>query len=287
MNIAVLSLALVLGADVKPAVELLWPDGAPGARGDEVLDKPSLTLFLPEAGKANGTAVIICPGGSYFQLCSDYEGEEPAEWLRQRGVAAFVLRYRLASRYGHPAPMLDIQRAIRLVRYRAREWNIDPKKIGVWGFSAGGHLASTACTHFDSGNTDATDPIERVECRPDFAILCYSLITLSPPYTHLGCRNALLGTHPDEKLIDELSNEKHVTAQTPPTFLFHTDADISVVPENSILYYLALRQAKVPAELHIYGVGKHGAGLGHKNPALSSWTGRLEDWMKGRELLPK
>jgi acetyl esterase/lipase len=287
MNAAILSLTLILAAEAPPSVELLWPGDAPEAKGTEVADKPSLTVFLPPANSANGTAVIVCPGGGYQHLADSYEGREPAEWLNKRGAAAFVLRYRLAPRYHHPAPMLDVQRAIRTVRARAKEWRVDPAKIGVWGFSAGGHLASTAATHFDDGRPDAADPIDRVSCRPDFAILCYPVITFLPPFAHQGSRNSLLGAYADEKLVESLCNEKHVTSQTPPTFLFHTNADAGVVPENSVLFYVALRKAKVPAELHIYETGKHGVGLAPKDPVLSSWTARLEDWMKGRQLLAK
>jgi acetyl esterase/lipase len=287
MNSLFLSACLVLGADVAPNVELLWPQGAPGAKGDKAEDKPSLTVFLPPASVANGTAVIVCPGGGYQHLASSYEGNEPAEWLQKRGVAAFVLRYRLSPRYRHPTPMLDVQRAMRLVRSRAKEWAIDPQRIGVWGFSAGGHLAATASTHFDAGNPGAPDPIDRVGCRPDFSILCYPVITFEPPLAHMGSRNALLGPEADPMLVESLCNERQVTARTPAAFLFHTDTDVGVLAENSVLYYLALKKAGIAAEMHIYGKGKHGVGLAANDPVLSSWPARLEDWMRGRGLLPK
>jgi acetyl esterase/lipase len=294
MNLALLGVALLFPADVPadkvevPAdrVELLWSGGAPGAVGDEEADKPSLTVFLPPADKAVGTAVIVCPGGGYQHLAATYEGKEPAQWLNQRGIAAFVLRYRLAPRYRHPAPMHDIQRAIRTVRARAKEWGVDPHKIGVWGFSAGGHLAATAATHFDDGAPAAADKIDRVSCRPDFAILSYPVITFLPPFGHRGSRDNLLGKDADEKLIDSLCNEKQVTADTPPTFLFHTNSDAGVTAENSVLFYLALRKAKVPAELHIYEKGKHGVGLAPKDAILATWTARLDDWFKVRGLVP-
>jgi acetyl esterase/lipase len=287
MNLALLTLALTFSADPPTKVELLWPDGAPGAKGTEAADKPSISVFLPPAGKATGAAVVICPGGGYAHLAFDYEGEDCARWLSQRGVAGFVLRYRLAPRYQHPAPMLDVQRAIRTVRARGKEWGVEPNKIGVWGFSAGGHLASTAATHFDDGKPDAADPIDRVSCRPDVAILCYPVITFEPPYAHMGSRYNLVGKDADPKLVESLCNDKQVTPKTPPTFLFHTSADTAVPPENSILFYLALRKAKVPAEMHIYEHGRHGAGLGTKDPVLSSWPSRLEDWLKGQNFIAK
>jgi acetyl esterase/lipase len=288
MNAALL-LALTVsaaGAD-RPAVEWLWPKGAPGAVGNEAADRPSLTVFLPPAEKATGAAVVICPGGGYGVVVDTYEGREPAEWLNKRGVAAFVLRYRVAPRYHHPAPLQDVQRALRLVRARAKEWGVDPQRLGVWGFSAGGHLASTAATHFDDGKADADDPIDRAGCRPDFAILCYPVITMEPPYTHGGSRQNLLGKAPDPKLVEDLSNERRVTTKTPPAFLFHTGEDTAVPAENSVRFYLALRQAGVPAELHVYEKGRHGVGLALSDPVLSSWPDRLAAWLEVRGLLAK
>jgi acetyl esterase/lipase len=269
----------------KQSIVLLWPQGAPDAVGQDEKDKPSLTIFLPPAEKATGAAVVICPGGGYGFLAVDHEGKQIGEWLNSIGVAAFMLKYRIAPRYHHPAPMQDAQRALRTVRARAKEWHIDPQRIGIWGFSAGGHLASTAGTHFDNGKTDADDPVERASCRPDFLILSYPVITMALPYTHMGSRQNLIGKDPDPKLVESLSNEKQVTAKTPPTFLFHTNADDGVLPENSVRFYLALRQAKVPAELHIYEKGPHGVGLAPKDPVLSTWKDRLQAWMKSRGLL--
>lgn len=285
-NIALFTLGLTLcGAGDPPKIELLWPKGAPGAVGTEERDKPSLTIHLPPADKATGTAVVVCPGGGYGGLAVGHEGKDPAEWLNRHGIAAFVLRYRLGPRYHHPAPLQDAQRALRIVRSRAGEWKLDPKRIGIWGFSAGGHLASTAATHFDDGNADAEDLIERVSCRPDFAILCYPVITLRPPYAHMGSRHNLLGDKPDDKLVDSLCSEKQVRKRTPPTFLFHTNADTAVPPENSILFYQALRKAGVPAELHIYEVGQHGVGLAVGRGAAAAWPDQLAAWMKTRGLL--
>jgi acetyl esterase/lipase len=288
MNVAWIALSLALTAPAaEPKVEPLWPGDAPGAMGSEAKDKPTLTMYLPPADKANGAAVVVCPGGGYGGLATDHEGKQPAEWLNGLGVTAFVLKYRVAP-YRHPVPLQDAQRALRTVRARAGEWNVDPGRVGIWGFSAGGHLASTAATHFDDGKADASDPIERVSCRPDFLILAYPVITMTgPPVTHMGSRNNLLGPNPDEKLIEELSNEKQVTAKTPPTFLFHTNADNGVVPENSILFYLALRKAGVPVELHIYEKGPHGVGLAPKDAVLSTWPDRLAAWLDGRGLLKK
>jgi acetyl esterase/lipase len=284
---ALIALPLICAADKAPKTELLWPKGAPGAVGTTDADKPALTIYTPPADKANGTAVVVCPGGGYGALAMGHEGKDVAAWLTKRGVTAFVLKYRLGKRYRHPAPMQDVQRALRTVRARAKEFEIDPHKVGVWGFSAGGHLASTAATHFDDGKADADDPIEKQSCRPDFAILCYPVISMEPPYTHSGSRNNLLGDKPDAKLVESLCNDKQVTAKTPPTFLFHTNEDKGVPAENSVLFYLALRKHGVPAELHIYEKGGHGVGLAPNDPVLSSWPDRLEAWMKTRGLLKK
>jgi acetyl esterase/lipase len=266
-------------------VILLWPDGAPGAIGTEEVDRPTLEIYLPPVAKAAGTAVVICPGGGYALLEMIHEGRETAEWLNLLGVAAFVLKYRLGPRYHHPAMLQDAQRALRYVRTHAREFGVSPGRIGIMGFSAGGHLASTAATHFDSGNPSAADPIERASSRPDFLILGYPVISFTTQYTNYGSRNMLLGFNPDPKLLENLSNEKQVTGETPPTFLFHMTEDKVVAVENSILFYLALRKAGVPAELHIYEKGKHGVALARNDPVLSSWTTRLADWLKTRGLL--
>jgi acetyl esterase/lipase len=223
-----------------PAPELLWPNGAPGALGTADEDKPSLTPYL--AKSPNGTAVIVCPGGSYMHLAMDHEGVQVARWLNSLGISAFVLQYRLGPKYHHPAMINDAQRAIRTVRSRATALHIDPSRIGIWGFSAGGHLASTAATHFDAGNPSAPDPIDRAGSRPDFAILAYPVISFGE-FAHVGSRDNLLGKNPDPKLVEDLSNDLRVTAQTPPTFLFHTTTDTTVPVENSVRFYLALRPA--------------------------------------------
>ena len=269
----------------EPQTIVLWPGGAPGAVGDEEADRPTLTVYLPPAERAVPTGVVVCPGGGYAKLAMDHEGRQVAEWLNSLGVAAFVLKYRLGPRYRHPAPLEDAKRALRLVRSRAGEFRIAPDRIGVWGFSAGGHLASTLATHFDAGNPAAADPVERVSCRPDFAILAYPVISFATEYAHKGSRRNLLGDNPDPALVENLSNEKQVTAQTPSTFLFHTNEDQGVPAENSVLFYLALRRAGVPAELHIYERGRHGVGLAPNDPVLSSWPQRLADWLRVRGLL--
>jgi acetyl esterase/lipase len=223
---------------------------------------------------------VVCPGGGYGALAVDHEGRQIAQWLNARGVAAFVLKYRLGPRYHHPVELGDAQRALRFVRQHAPEYGIAADKIGIWGFSAGGHLASTTGTHFDAGNSGAPDPIDRKSSRPDFMILSYPVISFTTPYTHRGSLRNLLGDPPDAQLAASLSSETQVSPQTPPTFLFHTNADTGVPPENSVLFYLALRKAGVPAEMHIYEPGPHGVGLALFDPVLSTWPARLADWMK-------
>ena len=280
----ILSVAILASAQAptNPAPELLWPSGAPGALGTADEDKPSLTPYL--AKSPNGTAVVVCPGGGYQHLAMDHEGVQIAKWLNSLGISAFVLQYRLGPKYHHPAMINDAQRAIRTVRSRAAALHIEPNRIGIWGFSAGGHLASTAATHFDSGNASATDPIDRMGSRPDFAILSYPVISLGE-YAHVGSRNNLLGNSPDPKLVEDLSNDLRVTAQTPPTFLFHTTADATVPVENSVRFYLALRKAGVPAEMHIFQNGPHGVGLAPTDATLSIWGQLLANWLRDRGLL--
>jgi acetyl esterase/lipase len=266
---------------------LLWPDGAPGAVGNEPVDKPKITVYLAPADRATGAAVMVCPGGGYHVVAADHEGKQIAEWLNSLGVSAFVLQYRLGERYKHPAPLQDAQRAIRMVRSRAKEWGVDPKRVGILGFSAGGHLASTAATHFDDGRPDAADPIEREGSRPDFAVLCYAVISLVDPTAHAGSRRNLLGDPADPALVELLSNERQVTARTPPTFLWHTADDAAVPVANSILFFEALRQAGVPGELHVFPHGRHGLGLAPDDPAVSQWPRLCATWMEGLGLLKK
>jgi acetyl esterase/lipase len=267
-----------------PKADLLWPGGAPGAQGTEAIDMPSLAPYLVPAGRGTGTAVIVCPGGGYGALSMDKEGDQVARWLNSLGVTAFVLKYRLGPKYRHPVELGDAQRAIRTVRSKAAEYRLLPDRIGIMGFSAGGHLAATAGTHFDAGDANAPDPIDRMGSRPDFLVLCYPVISLTS-FVHQGSKRNLLGDNPDPKLVESMSNETQVTPQTPPTFLFHTNADTGVPAENSMMFFMALRKAGVPAEIHIYEKGPHGVGLAQTDEALSTWPSRLADWLRGRGLL--
>jgi acetyl esterase/lipase len=266
----------------------LWPNGVPGAFGDADADKPEMTFYR---GGRNGTAVIIAPGGAYRNLSMEGEGRQEAYWFNAMGVSAFVLKYRLAP-YHHPAELNDAQRAIRIARARAQEFGIQPDRIGMMGFSAGGHLAATAGTHFDAGKPDAADPVERVSSRPDFLILGYPVISFQAGVAGPNVLNAyaasgrnLLGDNPDQKTLDDLSNELQVTPQTPPTFIYHTTNDTLVAVENSVQFYLALRKARVPAEMHLYENGPHGSGMGLTDPALSTWPTLLMNWLRGRGLI--
>lgn len=261
----------------------LWPEGAPHAMGESEEDRPALTPYL--LGGSGNSAVIVCPGGGY-QRRAAHEGDPVAEWLNGIGVSAFVLRYRVAP-YQYPAGLLDAQRAIRTVRSRAAEFGIDPSKVGILGFSAGGHLAATAGTHFDAGQPESQEAIEQQSCRPEAMILCYPVITLKPPYAHMGSRQTLLGDRADdEKLVDLLSNDEQVTAGTPPTFLWHTADDASVPVENSLQFAAALRRHEVPFDLHVYTHGRHGLGLALDHPHASGWTKACADWLRGIGFAP-
>lgn len=267
----------------------LWEKDVPGLLPKE--RPPTLTYYPVPQGRSSGAACVVCPGGGYGFLADKHEGKEIADWLNARGVTAFVLHYRIVTKDRpaplDPAPMLDVQRAIRTVRAKAKELGIDPHKIGVWGFSAGGHLASTAATHFDAGNPDAADPIDRVSCRPDFAILAYPVISMDPNVSHGGSRKNLLGPNPKPDRVEFYSNEKQVTKDTPPTFIFHTSDDPGVPLENALLFASACRKNKVPVELHAYETGKHGVGLAKDNPVLSDWGQRLEVWLGTRGLVSR
>ena len=288
-------LVALVAADPAPQTFPLWTGKVPHAVGDSAADKPELTAYRPE--KPNGTAVVVCPGGGYGGLAMDHEGKQIGEFFAKIGVTAFVLKYRTANK-DRPgplgeAPLLDAQRAIRLVRAKAKDYDIDPKRVGIMGFSAGGHLASTAATHFNTGGLKNDDDVEKESCRPDFAILAYPVITLEAGVTHGGTRKNLLGDNPDAKLVELYSNEKQVTKDTPPTFLFHTSADTAVPPENAVRFYLACKKAGVPVEMHIYEKGRHGVGLGRDpkwtggEKSVATWPDRLTDWMTARQLLGK
>ena len=264
-----------------PPPMLLWPNGAPGAQGDADGDKPTITAYIP-ASNPTKTAVVIAPGGGYTHLSMVLEGSDVAAWLNQRGVAAFVLKYRLGMKYHSPIELGDAQRAIRTVRADAAKYGIAPDHIGMWGFSAGGHLTASAGTMFDAGNATAADPIEHESSRPDFLILAYPVITMQDPYVHKGSRTFLLGDAPTQAQMDGMSPEMHVTAQTPPTFLFSTTDDHTVPVLNTVMFYTALVKAGVPAEMHIFQHGAHGSGLGAGNPQLSVWPDLLIKWMRER-----
>lgn len=273
-------------SSTQPTPMPLWPEGAPGAQGSQPEDTPSIQLYPAPADKATGAAIVVCPGGGYARLAS-HEGHDVAVWLNSLGVTAIVLKYRLGPKYQHPAMLNDAQRAIRTTRAKAAEWKIDPNRVGIMGFSAGGHLASTAATHFDAGSAQASDPIERQSSRPDLLILGYPVVTLTDPYAHKGSRQNLLGQNPAPELIELLSNEKQVTDKTPPTFFFHTADDSGVPVENSLMFAAALRRAKVPYELHVYETGRHGVGLAKDNPALSTWPKLLENWLRAHGFLSR
>jgi len=234
---------------------------------------PQLEVYLPNKKSASGQAVIICPGGGYAILAYDWEGTDIAKFLNAKGIAAFVLKYRLpdplSSTAPEQVPLMDAKQAMRMVRARATEWNINPNKIGIMGFSAGGHLASTFSTHFDE------------DTKPNFSILIYPVISMDKSITHMGSRNNLIGNNPTSAMIKLYSNELQVTSNTPPTFLIHATDDDVVPVENSLLYYQALKVNKVPTEMHIYPAGGHGFGLANGNKSLESWPSLMIEWIKG------
>ncbi len=264
---------------------LLWSGPAPGAQGTQESDIPRMTVYLPRTTPPGMTAIVVMPGGGYRNLAMNHEGRQVANYLNSLGIAAFVLQYRLGPRYHHPVELEDAQRAIRTVRSHAAEWHIAPDRIGVMGFSAGGHLAATASTHFDSGLANATDSVDRVGSRPDFSILAYPVISLTEPWTHQGSKTNLLGDHPSPELAKSLSADLAVTKETPPTFIFQTNADTTVPAENSVYYYLALRKAGVSAEMHIFENGPHGVGLAMNDPALGEWSKLLVNWLRLHSLI--
>lgn len=264
----------------------LWDAGAPGARGTGAADTPTLTVFRPQAGTGNGTAVIVAPGGAYLGLAANLEGRQVADWFAARGVTAFVLRYRLGSQYLYPIPLEDARRAVRLVRSRAAEYAIAPDRIGMVGFSAGGHLAAMAGTTSDSGRAGAPDPIERVSSRPDFLVLGYPWLNAmqsNPPGVLSYC--GVMHIPADRcATFQQYSPQLRVSARTPPTFLYHTTDDRTVPVEASVAFYRALAAAGVPAELHVFATGRHGSGLGLGDAALDLWPTLLEAWLRGRGL---
>ncbi len=249
------------------------------------VQQPDIAVFLPTKKNATGQAVVVCPGGGYGVLAYDWEGTDIAKWLNSKGIAAIVLKYRLPNSKSnivpYQSPLMDAKRAMRLVRANAGQWNIKKDKVGVMGFSAGGHLASTLGTHFDEGNPAAADSVERFSSRPDFMILLYPVITMTKKFMHEGSRNNLIGNHPDEALAKNFSNELQVTKNTPPTFLVHATDDDAVPVENSLVFYQALKDQGVPAEMHLYPTGGHGFGLAIGQYYLQTWTDRCIDWLRG------
>lgn len=254
----------------------LWEGNVPGLDISISDFVPSITPYLLDNDKPRG-AVIVFPGGGYG-VKAPHEGEPVALWLNSIGLSAFVLDYRVYP-YQHPYPLMDAQRAIRLVRYKSTEWGIDPERIGILGFSAGGHLVSSAGTHYDDGDAFTMDPVDRVSCKPNAMVLCYPVITLKD-FTHEGSRDALLGVNPSHDLVELLSNENHVTADTCPTFLWHTADDSAVPVENSIMFASALSQSNVSFALHIFPKGPHGVGLALDRPELAVWTELCTQWLR-------
>ena len=272
-----LMITSLVHAQTAPSALPLWPDAAPGARGTNDQDVPTITPYLADPATASGAAIVIFPGGGYGGLAA-HEGKGYADWLVANGVSCFVVKYRLGTHgYRHPSMLQDAARAVRLVRAHAADWKIDPKRVGIIGSSAGGHLVSTLATHFDSGQADATDVVERQSSRPDLAILCYPVISMGPN-THQGSKNNLLGKDPNPELVKNLSNETQVTKDTPPCFIWHTWEDKAVKVENSLEFASALQRAGVPFDLHIYQKGGHGMGLGktEKHP----WASDCLYWLR-------
>ena len=249
-----------------------------------LVQQPDIAIFLPSKKNATGEAVVICPGGGYNILAYDWEGTDIARWFNSQGIAAFVLKYRLPGSKSnitpYKSPLLDAQRALRLVRFHSAKWNIDSAKIGIVGFSAGGHLASTLSTHYDGGDSTNTDPVDQVSCRPDFSVLVYPVISFNDDFTHAGSKTALLGENPDPDLVTLFSNELQVTPDTPPAILIHSEDDRSVPVENSLAYFRALRANNITSELHVYPYGGHGYSLAIGNGHLSAWPDRVIEWIR-------
>jgi len=284
--VAIFTIPEYLEKDTVP----LWDGPAPHSLGATPNDIPTLTRYLPPNAGPATPAIILFPGGGYEFLAFDHEGIKEAEWFQARGVAAFILKYRLPIHgYRHPVPLRDAQRAVRLVRARAGEWNVDPARLGVMGFSAGGHLASTLDTHFDAGHPEAADPVERESCRPDYAVLVYALVSMKGEIAHQGSLKNLLGPEPDPALIENLSNETQVTPRTPPTLLVHTEDDAVVPIAHSQIMFTALQKAGVASAFHAYPHGHHGFGLGPdlvRREGPAEWLDRAGEWIKAHGFMP-
>jgi len=287
---------ITVGLNAQDKVLKVWPNGAPNHNGmDEPEEKfegarvrkvseAEMYVYLPEKEKNTGAAVVICPGGGYWIEAMDHEGYQMAEWLQERGVAGIVLKYRLP--YGHhEIPSGDARQTMRIVRNNAKEWGIHSEKIGIAGSSAGGHLASTVGTRFDYGNSESQNPLEKISSRPDFMLLLYPVISFNEEFGHMGSRKNLIGEGNDWKLVEKYSNELHVTPETPPTFLVLADDDKSVIPRNSVEFYLALKENNVPAEMHIFAEGGHGFGMNKKNLPVDQWPDLFLNWLKAIKLI--
>lgn len=282
---ALLLISPTLAADAKSMDIPLWENGAPGANGKEPKDIPLAMVRLPASDSPTG-ALVICPGGGYGGLAMGHEGNEIAEWANQMGLAAIICDYRHRGKgYGHPAPLQDAKRAIRTVRAKAAEWNIDATRVGILGFSAGGHLASTVLTKFDVGDSQNTDIIDRQSSRPDYGILAYPVILFGQPATHKGSERNLLGPSPDPKLLESFQSDLNVTKETPPTFLFHTLEDKGVPPQNSVAFFAAMIRHGVPGEQHVFEKGAHGLGLAKKTPGTSEWPNACRRWLEARQFV--
>ena len=283
-----LSVSVAFSAEPKSFDIPLWADGAPGANGKEAKDIPLALVRLPASEKPTG-ALVICPGGGYGTLAMGHEGTEMAEWANQMGLAAIICDYRHRGKgYGHPAPLQDAQRAIRTVRAKAAEWNIDATRVGILGFSAGGHLVSTVLTRFDAGDPQSADFIQRQSSRPDYGILAYPVILFGQPATHKGSEKNLLGESPDAKLLESFQSDLNVSKDTPPTFLFHTLEDKAVPPQNSVAFYSAMIRHGVPGELHVFEKGVHGLGLAKNTPGTSEWPNLCRRWLEAKQfVVPK
>lgn len=294
LALAVSSRPLPAQEHVLPLYEGTIPNSRPNGARERVesrditwitnVQDPAIAVFLPTKKFATGQAVLICPGGGYGGLAYDLEGTDIARYFNSIGVAGVVLKYRLPSMESsvepHKTPLLDARRAMRLVRSRAAQWNVDPARIGIMGFSAGGHLAASLGTRFDSGDPAAADPVERLGSRPDFMILVYPVISFADSVTHKGSRASLLGDAPEPDLVLSYSNELQVRGDTPPAFLVHANDDTAVPVENALLMYKALRKEGIPAELHVLSEGGHGFGLGLDNEHVASWTGSVRLWLQ-------
>ncbi|MCU0711451.1 MAG: alpha/beta hydrolase [Pirellula sp.] len=272
-------------AEAKSLTLKLWENGAPGATGTEAKDIPMAIVHLPSA-KSPTAALVICPGGGYGGLAMGHEGTEIAKWANEAGMAAIICDYRHRGKgYGHPAPLIDAQRAIRLVRANAEQWNIDPNRVGILGFSAGGHLVSTVLTKFDSGDANASDPIAQQSSKPNFGVMAYPVILFGHPRGHRGSEVNLLGPQATKEELAAFQSDLNVTKDTPPAFLFHTQEDTGVPPENALAFYSAMVKNGVPGELHIYEKGPHGVGLGRNIAGTQDWSNALLRWLTARKIL--